>query len=89
MAVLTHVIGLASFVQVLCLEVERLNQEGILSTFRDSLQSQQSNNSDLRDRLIQLERVEASVHEYAMHAAICKKCCHLFFSDNSTKFYPT
>jgi len=53
------------FVKVLCLEVERLNQEDILSTFRDSLQSQQTNNSDLRDRLVQLERVEASLHEYA------------------------
>ena len=51
-------------VQVLCLEVERLNQEDILSTFRDSLQSQQSNNSDLRDRLIQLEQVESSLDEY-------------------------
>jgi len=54
-----------SLMQVLCLEVERLNQEDILSTFRDSLQSQQSNNSSLRDRLIQLEQVETSLHEYA------------------------
>jgi len=52
-------------IQVLCLEVERLNQEDILSTFRDSLQSQQSNNSSLRDRLVQLEQVETSLHEYA------------------------
>ena len=45
--------------------MERLNQEDILSTFHDSLQSQQTNNSDLRDRLVQLEQVEASLHEYA------------------------
>jgi len=61
-----HVISsvLICCVQVLCLEVERLNQEDILSTFRDSLQCQQSNNSDLRDRLIQLEQVDTSLHEY-------------------------
>jgi len=58
--------------QVLCLEVERLNQEDILSTFRDSLQSQQDNNSDLRGRLIQLEQAKASLHEY-----VCDLCVKL------------
>jgi len=53
------------YVQVVCLEVERLNQEDILSTFRDSLQSQQNNNTDLRGRLVQLEQAEALLHEYA------------------------
>jgi hypothetical protein len=51
--------------KVRCLEAERLNQEDVLTTFRDSLQSQQCNNTDLRDRVLQLERVEASLAEYA------------------------
>jgi chromosome segregation ATPase len=49
--------------KVRCLEVERLNQEDVLSTFRDSLQSQRSSNSDLRDRLMLLERTETMLNE--------------------------
>jgi len=67
---------------VLCLEVERLNQEDILSTFRDSLHSQQSNNSDLRDRLVQLERVEASLHEYAYLLLLSVIFVRILFIEN-------
>ena len=73
------------YIQVLCLEVERLNQEDILSTFRDSLQCQQDSNSSLRGRLVQFEQVEASLHEYVLFM-ICDVCVQMqmFTADNKS-----
>jgi hypothetical protein len=50
--------------QVHCLEVERLSQENILLTVRDSLHCQQTNNSDLQGRILQLEQNETVLQEY-------------------------
>ena len=52
------------FCQVRCLELERLSQEDELSVFRHSLQSQQQGNSDLKERVLRLEKTEQRLFEY-------------------------